>query len=141
MRARRPISARLTAECKQPPNLYTITGDYFASGSDDKMVYIWKTNFDEVDEQLGIGPKSGGKKESKVKYSIENPELLATENEEPTKGILKEKSINSQQTSASAGTDSELAKLNAKMDMMMKTLVVMDKRLTLVEDQLRVQKN
>ena len=108
------------------------------------MVYIWKTNFDEVDEELGIGPKSGTKKESKVKYSIENPEVLASEaeNEEPPKGILKEKSANQQSSApASAGTDAELAKLNAKMDMMMKTLVLMDKRLTLVEDQMRTQKN
>ena len=34
---------------------------------------------------------------------------------------------------------SELAKLNSKMDMIMKTLVLMDKRLTLVEDQLKKQ--
>jgi len=115
---------------------FNSTGDHFASGSDDKQVFIWKTNFDEVDEQLGIGPKTD-KKDFKVKYSIENAEVLASENEGPTKGILKEKSANVQES----GTESELAKLNAKMDMMMKTLVLMDKRLTLVEDQLRGQKN
>jgi WD40 repeat protein len=31
---------------------FSTKGDYFASGSEDKMVYVWKTNFDEVDEQV-----------------------------------------------------------------------------------------
>ena len=97
------------------------------------MVYIWKTNFDEVDEQLGITPKSSTK-ESKVKYSIETPVEHEEENEQP-RGILKEKSANVKESSSSQ--DSELSKLNSKMDMIMKTLVLMDKRLSLVEDQLR----
>ena len=33
---------------------FSTKGDYFASGSEDKMVYVWKTNFDEVDEQVWI---------------------------------------------------------------------------------------
>ena len=48
----------------------------------------------------------------------------------------KNKTTSAEQSTASA---SELAKLNSKMDMIMKTLVLMDKRLTLVEDQLRKQ--
>ena len=31
---------------------FSTKGDYFASGSEDKMVYVWKTNFDEVDEEV-----------------------------------------------------------------------------------------
>ena len=50
----------------------------------------------------------------------------------------KNKTTSTEQSTASA---SELAKLNSKMDMIMKTLVLMDKRLTLVEDQLRNKMN
>lgn len=106
------------------------------------MVYIWKTNFDEVDEQLGITSKTSKSKEHKVKYSIEPP-AEQEENEEPI-GILKEKSINVQESSGSgsATSDSELFKLSSKMDTILKTLMLMDKRLTLVEDQLRaIEKN
>ena len=54
--------------------------------------------------------------------------------------ILTEKSKNkTTATEQSTASASELAKLNSKMDMIMKTLVLMDKRLTLVEDQLRKQ--
>ena len=54
--------------------------------------------------------------------------------------ILTEKSKNkTTSTEQSTASASELAKLNSKMDMIMKTLVLMDKRLTLVEDQLRKQ--
>ena len=121
---------------------FSFSGNYFASGSDDKMVYIWKTNFDEVDEQLGITSKTSKSKEHKVKYSIEPP-AEQEENEEPI-GILKEKSINVQESSGSgsATSDSELFKLSSKMDTILKTLMLMDKRLTLVEDQLRaIEKN
>ena len=119
---------------------FSFSGNYFASGSDDKMVYIWKTNFDEFDEQLGITSKTSKSKEQKVKYSIEPP-AEQEENEEP-KGILKEKSINVQESSGSSSSDSEISKLSAKMDTILKTLMVMDKRLTLVEDQLRaIEKN
>ena len=52
---------------------FSTKGDYFASGSEDKMVYVWKTNFDEVDEQLGIGGSTPSRNEAKVKYSIETP--------------------------------------------------------------------
>lgn len=106
-------------------------GDFFVSGSEDKVVYVWKTNFDEVDEKLGIGKKS-------VKYSIES----AQESEPEIENVLTEKTqelnINKEEFSKE-GDKSELAKLNSKMDMIMKTLVLMDKRLTLVEDQLRNQ--
>ena len=117
---------------------FCVSGNYFASGSDDKKVYIWKTNFDEVDEQLGITPKST--KESKVKYSIETPIEQEEENEKP-RGILKEKSINVKESpnnfGGSSNQDSELSILSSKMDTIMKTLLLMDKRLSLVEDQLR----
>ena len=50
--------------------------------------------------------------------------------------ILTEKNKNK---ASLASEPSEGAKLNSKMDMIMKTLVLLDKRLTLVEDQLRKQ--
>merc|ERR1711860_441749 len=116
---------------------FNTKGNYFASGSDDKKVYIWKTTFAEVDEQLGITPKST--KESKVKYSIETPIEQEEENEKP-RGILKEKSINVKESpnnfGGSSNQDSELSILSSKMDTIMKTLLLMDKRLSLVEDQM-----
>ena len=64
-------------------------GNFFASGSEDKMVYIWKTNFDEVDEMVQ-------KDSSKVRFSIETPDEIAEncENHEP----LQEKTTNKKVT-------------------------------------------
>merc|ERR1712223_2347393 len=89
------------------------------------------------------------KKDSKVKYSIETPcEDVVNENienkpasnppmpNEADQHILTEKNKNK---ASLASEPSEGAKLNSKMDMIMKTLVLLDKRLTLVEDQLRKQ--
>jgi len=129
---------------------FSTKGDYFASGSEDKMVYVWKTNFDEVDEQLGIGGSSSSRKEAKFKYSIETPgddnevdENVENQTSPPMPAeqhVLTEKSKNKTTTNEpQISSASELAKLNSKMDMIMKTLVLMDKRLTLVEDQLRKQ--
>merc|ERR1712018_1116445 len=81
---------------------FNTKGNYFASGSDDKMVYIWKTNFDEVDDQLGITPKASKSKENKVKYSIETP-FEQEENERP-KEILKERSGNVKESSGSSSS-------------------------------------
>ena len=93
----------------------------------DKTVYIWKTNFDEVDESLK-------KDASRVRYSIETPpEEDNNENVKP----LQEKTTNAKVPETQDDTASEVAKLNTKLDMIMKTLVLMDKRLTLVEDQMR----
>ena len=33
-------------------------GDYIASGESEKSVYVWQTNFDVVDKELGIVPPS-----------------------------------------------------------------------------------
>jgi len=128
---------------------FSTQGNYFASGSEDKMVYVWKTNFDEVDEQLGIGASGSTEKDSKVKYSIETPgddhendeNVKNTESKPTEQHILTEKNKNkiTNSNEEPPSTTSELAKLNSKMDMIMKTLVLMDKRLTLVEDQLKKQ--
>ena len=68
---------------------FSTKGNFFASGSEDKMVYIWKTNFDEVDEMVQ-------KDSSKVRFSIETPDENAEncENHEP----LQEKSTNKKVT-------------------------------------------
>lgn len=96
--------------------------------------------------QLGIGATGGSKKDAKVKYSIEPPcDDVVNENIEnqaaspPDQHILTEKNENKATASEPTVSASEGAKLNSKMDMIMKTLVLLDKRLTLVEDQLRKQ--
>ncbi len=48
---------------------FSSKGDFFASGSEDKAVYIWKTNFDEVDDQLGLNQANS--KPSKVRKNLE----------------------------------------------------------------------
>ena len=50
---------------------------------------------------------------------------------------LQEKTANAKVSETPDDTASEVAKLHTKLDMIMKTLVLMDKRLTLVEDQMR----
>lgn len=118
---------------------FSSKGNFFASGSEDKSVYIWKTNFDEVDEMLGIGKEKNKNLSKKdIKYSIENCENAEEQNDE-NEDILTERTnkMSLQSENSSGNTASELVKLNSKMDMIMKTLVLMDKRLTLVEDQLR----
>ena len=110
-------------------------GDFFASGSEDKMVYIWKTNFDEIDEKLQ-------KDSSRVRFSIgETPEEnVENQTPEPTMP-LQEKSTNQkvhhEDLAAVDASAAGLAAVNTKLDMIMSTLVLMDKRLTLVEDQMR----
>ena len=109
-------------------------GDFFASGSEDKMVYIWKTNFDEIDEKLQ-------KDSSRVRFSIgETPEEnVENQTPEPTMP-LQEKSTNQKVHHEDLAVDASaagLAAVNTKLDMIMSTLVLMDKRLTLVEDQMR----
>ena len=101
--------------------------------------------------QLGIGGSTPSRNEAKVKYSIETPgddnnvvdENVENQDSPPMpvdQHILTEKSKNKTTTTEqSTASASELAKLNSKMDMIMKTLVLMDKRLTLVEDQLKKQ--
>ena len=108
-------------------------GDFFASGSEDKMVYIWKTNFDEIDEKLL-------KDSSRVRFSIgESPEENVENLTPQSSAVLQEKSTNQKvhQPEPEVDTSAGLAAVNTKLDMIMSTLVLMDKRLTLVEDQMR----
>ena len=108
-------------------------GDFFASGSEDKMVYIWKTNFDEIDEKLQ-------KDSSRVRFSIGETPEENVENQTPEPTPLQEKSTNQKVHHEDLAVDASaqgLAAVNTKLDMIMSTLVLMDKRLTLVEDQMR----
>ena len=40
-------------------------GDYIASGESENMVFVWRTNFDVIDEELGVVPPSIEKQSNK----------------------------------------------------------------------------
>lgn len=56
-------------------------GDFLASGESENMVFVWKTNIDIADKELGIVPPST-EGQSEVKATISTAK---------TKSILKEK--------------------------------------------------
>merc|ERR1719510_361770 len=56
-------------------------GDFLASGESEKMVFVWKTNIDIADEELGIVPPS----------TEGQSEVKASSSAAKTKSILKEK--------------------------------------------------
>ena len=61
-------------------------GDFIASGESENMVFVWKTNFDIADKQLGIVPPSTNKH-----YKNESNEApYIKENPQKAKSILKE---------------------------------------------------
>ena len=73
-----------------------------------------------------------------MRFSIETPEEnVENQTPEPATPALKEKNTNQKVLHEDVDAPSGLAAVNTKLDMIMKTLVLMDKRLTLVEDQMR----
>ena len=49
-------------------------GDYMASGESNNLVYVWKTNFDVTDKELGkVAPSTEKQSNDKLKYSKTSP--------------------------------------------------------------------
>jgi len=146
-------------------------GDYIASGESEKSVYVWQTNFDIVDKELGIVPPSVDKQckevvnngTSKTKSVLKDQGTLQNQlgslalnrngNKENTPS--KERSSgpkahnvknsnegmhdesNSNERLERVVTD-ELGKINGKIDTIMQTLILLEKRISLVEDQVKL---
>ena len=63
-------------------------GDYMASGESNNLVYVWKTNFDVTDKELGkVAPSTEKQSIDKLKYSKTSLETYGQ-----TKAALKEQS-------------------------------------------------
>ena len=63
-------------------------GDYMASGESNNMVYVWKTNFDVTDKELGkVAPSTEKQPNDRLKYSKTSLETYGQ-----TKTALKEQS-------------------------------------------------
>ena len=138
------------------------------------MVFVWKTNIDIADKELGIVPPSTeGQSEVKANSSAAKTKSILKEKQKLQSPLKQMESLSSnrngnkendslqlqenaskqqrkQNVGQSAFIDSvghdglakvvqeELGKMSAKMDTLMKTLVIMEKRLSLVEDQVKL---
>ena len=61
-------------------------GDYIVSGESNNMVYVWKTNFDVTDKELGkVAPSTEKKPNDRLKYS-----KVSLETYGQTKKVLKD---------------------------------------------------
>ena len=63
-------------------------GDFIASGESNNMVYVWKTNFDLTDKELGkVAPSTEKQPNERLKYS-----KVSLETYGQTKTAMKEQS-------------------------------------------------
>ena len=61
-------------------------GDYIVSGESNNMVYVWKTNFDVTDKELGkVAPSTEKQPNDRLKYS-----KISLETYGQTKKVLKD---------------------------------------------------
>ena len=123
---------------------FSTKGDFFASAGQDKVVYVWKTNFDEVDEKLGISNDNKAKSKG-MRYSVDGqPE---PEPQTPTPLSSSKAHHNNRENienlepalSKMQISPDMLEEIYKKTDIIMQTMVLMEKRLTLLEDQIKLK--
>jgi len=138
-------------------------GDYFASGESEKLVFVWKTNFDNAIPD--------GNESAPLPSAAKAPSKKIPEKPDSTSGALKEKTTaknadqygvssamekmsihnkenngknaadqnnRSSDSAAVAKLSGQMNQMMAKMDTLTQTLLMMEKRLTLVEEQMQL---
>jgi len=119
-------------------------GDYFCSGGSDSQILVWKTNFDN---ELGSGGKERQVMQEKVVQEVSNLRLGVEEVESiletPCRNIARELAVSvDQENKENQGGNKEvlqqLTTINKNLDTLTRTVLLMEKRLTLVEDQIRI---
>ena len=116
-------------------------GDYFCSGGQDSQILVWKTNFDT---ELG----SGGKERlEKLEHGVTNLRLgvekVGSVLETPCRNMAKEMAVlanqeNKENQGGNKETLQQLTTMNKNLGTLTKTVLQMEKRLTMVEDQIRL---
>ena len=131
-------------------------GDYFASGEKERLVFVWKTNFVDCDQQQ----QEENEKPAKTKRPVGTPvdgtpnktnvlkdsKIPQPSDARPVSNAMEKMNINDNkenQNGATSQTDMAKlmeanARLEAKVTTLTQTVLMMEKRLTLVEEQLSV---
>ncbi|TRY62723.1 hypothetical protein TCAL_08195 [Tigriopus californicus] len=147
----------------KPVNAVTFSpkGEYLASGGDDNVVFIWKTNIDEKDR--GLRPNSAQQYEEKIqetkrelaKCDVLSEKMKNKENQAkgPATNSKPPPSTSKGDTEISTGKllqenqelreeneqlKEELADTSMKVEALTETVILMEKRITLLEDQLKL---
>jgi len=155
---------------------FSARGDYFASGESEKLVFVWKTNFDVEDQQIQqqaeqqaaahakpqhtggstkkhqldqankplksgncpTTPATGGSREkvggggnatTPLSSAVGKTSLRENKENDCSSGVSE---------SVAAKLSAQLNQMNAKMETLTQTLLMMEKRLSLVEEQLQL---
>lgn len=139
-------------------------GDFLASGGSDNLVFLWKSNLpgksdsavSSAGENRPKSAKSYEKKIESVRKEIEKCSVLEernAENKENASAVSKptEKresdqasrlaSENAELKREVSGLKDELAEANAAVETLTETVILMEKRITLLEDQVRLSQS
>lgn len=129
-------------------------GDFIASGGTDHLVFVWRTNIDEgdVDLQGGEAKMEIADKINDARAEIAKTDDLAAKLRQVNIGSELNKENTDKMAAAKRHDDSDLKKENdrlkadlrrneEKLEMLTETVVLMERRLTLLEDQIRCQQS
>lgn len=133
---------------------FNANGNYIASGGNDKLVFLWKTNIDTADREMRQGAvresqSEIGQKVTKVKKEISKANALAERQRAMPSGggenkenitddfshIVKE---NEKVDKEKESLRVELVETKEKLSTLMETVILMEKRITLLEDQVKL---
>jgi len=130
---------------------FTPQGEYFGSGGGDGRIFVWKANLDI--ENVGSAAKQSQKSVQK-ELSFDEPPVLSMkntnkENTDPVQSIEKGLSSASISAPPNSSDNSDIKKelrkisqqfgeMSRKMDTLTETVLYMEKRLSLLEEQVKV---
>merc|ERR1712240_519669 len=121
------------------------SSDVFSTGGQDAQILVWKTNFDT--EIGSVKDRDFTQVKEKVVQEVSSLRLGIGEVESqlktPVKNLTKVLSeIGGTENKENAHEKNEVVKhleaVNKKLDTLTRTVLLMEKRLTLVEDQIRI---
>eukprot|EP00727_Mastigamoeba_balamuthi_P010146 m51a1_g5754 putative poc1 centriolar protein homolog a (393) ;mRNA; f:1197626-1199312 len=110
-------------------------GDYFASGGVDKMVMIWRTNFDRNGAADGSQPALAQGDQPRSRSL--SPARDAPASEPTPSGAEHQQQQQQQQQQTPRWLEEAIESIVAKMEIMTQTLSMIDERLGAVEDKTR----
>ena len=138
--------------------VFSPQGEYFASGSGDGKILVWKSNLETA---TAIARGRANKENVEPAADAKTPPILRKEalmNSRPVSDSLSSLDLNKDQPTPSSSSSrgslvnqketddasltrevlAELQKMNSKMETLTRTVLLMEKRITLVEDQVKL---
>ena len=128
-------------------------GDYIVSGGKDNLVFLWKTNIDDVERARKSCDREGALEKleqiSCSRKEIDRVDALTEKIENRLCLNDKENKINKSNKSEKMEENlclkeenvrlkEELCETKEKVETLMETVILMEKRITLLEDQIRL---